>query len=217
MKLFVTTLFLTLAILKAPAFAGTLSLDVSGVLGPDLQGIDPLNMVGLTFSASGAINPNAAPIFVTGDSATYDFSEDLQVTLSKLTLTGYDATLTITAPPSGADTMIVEFDVDEFGFTPEVVASFSLPAGTLNGTEIQKVWAQVTQPDSKLSFGIPDAEDTLSGTVGLTGTISLGGTPPASVPEPGTFGLLGAGLVLAAAHNRRAGNSAPSRLSAGRR
>jgi hypothetical protein len=182
--------------------AGTLSMNVSGVLGPDLQGIDPLGLAGLTFTATGAVDPNAPPIYAAGDSATYEIWTDLQVTLSKLDLTGYDTMLTITAPPSGPDTVIMEFTVDEFGYSPEVVASFSLPAGTLNGSGIQAFSAAVTQPDSKLSFGIPGAEDTLSGTVGLTGNISVGGASPSSVPEPGTLGLLGAGLALAAAKMR---------------
>jgi hypothetical protein len=203
MKLLVTALFLIVAILPAPAAAGTLSLDVSGVLGPDLQGIDPLHLAGATFTATGAIDPNAAPIFAIGDTAIYGFSGDLQVMLSSLALTGYDALLTITAPSSGPDTVVVNFSVDEFGFTPQVAASFSLPAGTLNGTGIQAFSAEVTQPDSRLSFGVPDSEGSLSGTVGLTGSVSLGGTPCSGAPEPGTLGLLGAGLALAIAGKMR--------------
>jgi len=199
MKLLVTALFIILAILAAPAAAGTLSLDVSGVLGPDLGGIDPLHLSGATFSASGAIDSTATPIYVAGDTATYDLSGNLDIMVSQLALTGYDGTLTITAPSSGPDKVVVDFTVDEFGFTPEVIASFDLPAGTLNGTGIETFWAQVTEPDGRLSFGVPDSEGSLSGSLGLTGTISLGGTPPSGVPEPGTLGLLGAGLVLASA------------------
>lgn len=99
----------------------------------------------------------------------------------------------ITAPLSGTHTVVLDFGVEEFGFTPGVAASFTLPAGTVNGTGIQKFWAEVTEPDSALSFGVSDGENSLSGDVGLTGSISIGGTPPSSVPEPGTAGLLGAG------------------------
>src|ERR1017187_4005258 len=81
---------------------------------------------------------------------------------------------------------------------------FRLPSGTLNGTEIQKFWAEVNQPDGSLSFSlVPDMEGTLSGTVGITGSVSIGGTPSSSAPEPGTAGLLAAGLVLAIAMKMR--------------
>jgi hypothetical protein len=203
MKLSVTTFFLILGILAAPAAAGTLSLDVSGVLGPDLQGSDPLKVSGIPFTATGAINPNAPPIFTTGDSATYELSGDIDIMLGQLALTGYDAMLTITVPPSGPDAVVVDFTVDELGYKPEVAASFSLPTGTLNGTEIQKFWAEVTEPAGILAFGIPDDEDTISGTVGITGSVSIGGVPPPSVPEPGTLSLLGCGLALAIAGKMR--------------
>lgn len=202
MKLLVTALFLILAILPGTAAAGTLSFEVSGLLGPDMQGIDPLQLAGLTFTATGEIDPTTAPFFVTADSASYELWGDLQVMVSKLPLTGYGVTLIMTAPPSGPDTVFVDFTVDEFGFSPEVIASLSLPAGTLSGTAIQAFSAEVSQPDSTLSFGVPNEEATLSGTVGLTGNVTLGGSP-SPVPEPGTAGLLGAGLALAIAMKMR--------------
>jgi hypothetical protein len=198
MKLLVTALFLALLTLPVPAAAGTLSIDVGGVLGPVLQGSDPINLTGETFMATGAIDPNAVPVSISGDSATYDLSGNLQLMLGAVTLTEYDATLTITAPPSGPDTLALDFSVTEFNFTPQVEASFSLPSGTLNGTGIQRFWAEVSQPDSSFSFVLPDSEIDISGTLGITGSASIGGTPSSNAPEPGTVNLLAAGLVLGA-------------------
>jgi hypothetical protein len=204
MKLLVITVFLILVTLPVPAAAGTLSFDVSGVLGPVLQGPDPIQLAGATFTATGAIDPEALPIGISGDSATYDLAGNLQITAGTFILTGYDAMLTMTAPPSGPDTLFLDLRVTEYGFTPEIAAFFRLPSGTLNGTEIQKFWAEVNQPDGSLSFSlVPDMEGTLSGTVGITGSVSIGGTPSSSAPEPGTAGLLAAGLVLAIAMKMR--------------
>jgi|ERR1019366_126095 hypothetical protein len=203
MKLLVTTLFITLVALSIPAFAGTLDIDVNGVLGPVLQGADPIGLTGVTFTATGAIDANAVPIGIAGDSYTYDLSGNLQIMLGKLTLTGYNPELTITAPPSGPDTAVLDFGVTEFGFTPLVEAYLTLPPGTLNGTEIQKFWASVSQPDSSLTYTVPGEEAVIYGTLGITGSASIGGTPPSSAPEPGTVSLLAAGLVLAIAMKMR--------------
>src|ERR1035438_4542016 len=90
MKLLVITVFLILVTLPVPAAAGTLSFDVSGVLGPVLQGPDPIQLAGATFTATGAIDPEALPIGISGDSATYDLAGNLQITAGTFTLTGYD-------------------------------------------------------------------------------------------------------------------------------
>src|ERR1022692_2338164 len=66
MKLLVITVFLILVTLPVPAAAGTLSFDVSGVLGPVLQGPDPIQLAGATFTATGAIDPEALPIGISG-------------------------------------------------------------------------------------------------------------------------------------------------------
>lgn len=203
MKLLVVVCFLVLAMLPVPSAAGTLSFDVNGSLGPDLQGMDPLHLNGNTFSAGGSIDSNAQPFAAADDWASYEFAGDLQIAVGILELDGLDPILTITTPSSGPDTLNVDFGIDQYGFTPQVDATLVLPEGTLTGDGIQSFFAFVSQPDSTLSFGIPDSEGSLSGNVGLTGTVSLDGAPPANVPEPGTVGLLGAGLILAAVWGRR--------------
>jgi len=199
MKLLVTVLSLIVLTLPLPGIAGTLEIDVNGVLGPVLLGSDPINIAGATFTATGAIDPNAVPIGIAGNSYTYLLSGDLQITLGKLTLTGYDPELTITAPASGPDTAVLDFGVFEFGFTPQVEAFLTLPPGTLKGPGIQKFSAIISQPDSSLSYTLPGEELVIYGSVGMTGGASIGGTPPSGAPEPGTVSLLAVGLALAIA------------------
>jgi hypothetical protein len=195
MKLLVTTLFLTLTILALPAAAGTLSIDVNGVLGPLLDGADPIHLDGAIFTATGTIDQNAAPISVSGDSATYYLPGNLQIMLGNTTLTGYDAMLTMTAPSAGPDTMVLDFSIFQ-NAAPDVTASLTLPSGTLDGIEVQSFWASVTESDSSLSYSVAGTTDNLTGTLGITGTASIGDAPPSSVPEPGTIGLLAGGLAL---------------------
>lgn len=57
-------------------------------------------------------------------------------------------------------------------------------------------WANVSQPDASLSYSVPGATDNLTGTLGIDGSVSVGGPPSSSAPEPATIGLLAAGLVL---------------------
>jgi len=185
--------------LPAPAAASLLSIDVGGVLGPILQGGDPIHLAGDTFSATGAIDSNAVPIAASWDSATYDLSGNLQIMLGTLALTGYNAMLTITAPPSGPDAVILDFSVTEFNFTPDAAAFLTLPPGTLDGTEIQKFWVSISEPDGSLSYSVPGLSDVVTGTLGITGDASIGGTAQSSAPEPGTAGLLAIGLALAIA------------------
>lgn len=199
-----TALYLILTALAAPVAAGTLSIDVTGVLGPILQGSDPVHLAGDTFKATGAIDANALPISVSGDSAAYSLAGDLQIVLGNVTLTGYDALLILTAPPAGPDTMVLDFSVFAYSSTPDVTASFTLPAGTLNGTGVQSFWAGVTEPGSSLGYSVPGATYNLTGTLGIDGSAAVGGTPGSTTPEPGTAGLLAAGLALAVAFKMRA-------------
>lgn len=205
MKLLVTAIFLSLVSLPRPGIAGTLDINVNGVLGPLLQGVDGIGLAGVTFSAAGAIDQNAAPIFSAGDSYTYNLSGDLQLTLGKISLTGYNPELTITATASGADTAVLDFGVSEFGFTPVVEAFLTLPAGTLDGSGVQPFGANISQPDSYLTYAVPGQEDVIYATLGITGSASVGGASPSAAPEPGTVGLLGAGLALAAALRKLSG------------
>jgi hypothetical protein len=191
--------FFTLVTLPAPGMAGTLDVGVSGVLGPVLEGSDPIYLAGAPFTATGAIDANAVPIFTAGDSYTYDLLGTVQITLGQLTLTGYNPELTITASASGADTAVLGFGVTEFGFTPVVEAFLALSPGTLNGSGVQPFWSTLSQPDSYLTYAVPGQEDVIYGSLGITGNASIGGAPPSSAPEPGTVGLLAAGLALAIA------------------
>jgi hypothetical protein len=185
--------------LPAPGMAGTLDIDVYGVLGPLLQGSDPIHLAGVDFSATGAIDANAVPIFEAGDSYTYDLLGNLQITLGKVVLTGYDPQLTITAPPSGPDTVVLDFGVTEFSFTPVVEAFLTLPEGTLSSSELQPFWSSLSEPDSNLTYTVPGQEDAIYAELGITGSVSVGGVAPSSAPEPGTIGLLAAGLAMAIA------------------
>lgn len=188
---------LLLAALAIPLQASTLALDVNGVLGPVLSGSDRLGLTGLYFTLSAVIDQNSSPVRTTADSATYSVPGSLEIELGNLILTGYNATLTLTDPGSGPDVMSIAFGVTEFNFTPDAYATLSLPAGTLQGTGLQDFWAYVSQPDSSLSYFIPGVTDQVMGTLGVTGTASLGGGP-SGVPEPSTIGLLAAGLLAVA-------------------
>jgi hypothetical protein len=207
MKLLVTTLFLGLAALPPPADAGLLSIDVSGVLGPVLQGSDPIHLAGDTFTATGEIDANAVPIGASGGSAIYDLSGNLQIALGHLNLTGYDPMLTITAPSSGPDTVFLDFSVVEYSFTPDVIAEFTLPAGTLDGTGVQSFWANVSEPGATLSYSVAGGTQDVTGTLGITGNVSFGGAPASSAPEPGTLCLLAAGTVVAIGMKMRGGRA----------
>ena len=203
MKSLAAALFLALAALPIPAAAGLLSIDVNGVLGPVLQGSDPIHLAGDTFTATGSIDPNAVPISTSTDAAIYLLSGDLQVLVSNLTLTGYDAMITVIAPPSGPDTVVLDFSVLAYSSTPDVTASFTLPAGTFDGTGIQTFWEYVNEPGGSLGYSVPGATSVLTGTLGITGSVSVGGTPSSSAPEPGTAGLLALGTVVALALKMR--------------
>jgi len=197
MKILFTTLLLSLAALPKPAAAGLLSIDVAGVLGPVLQGADPINLAGSTFTATGAIDSNAIPISVSGDTAVYALPGTLQITLGQGAFTGYNALLSIIAPSFGPDTAVLDFSLFAFNTTPDATATFLLNEGTFNGTGIQSFSANVIEPDGSLGYSIAGATDNLTGTLGITGSVSVGGVQPSGVPEPGTFGLLTAGLLAA--------------------
>jgi len=199
MKLLVTAFFMILAMLPAPGMAGTLDIDVTGVLGPVLQGSDAIRLSGATFTATGAIDASAVPVGISGGAYVYDLSGDVQITLGLLTLTGYNPELILSAPSSGPDTAILDFSVTEYGFAPVVEAFLTLPAGTLIGSGVQPFTASVSEPDSYVTYALPGEEDVIYASLGITGNASMGGTPPASAPEPGTVGLLAAGLALAIA------------------
>jgi hypothetical protein len=186
--------FLSMA-LSIPARAGTVNFGTTGTLGPVLDGSDPLQLSGLSFSLTGSIDQNAVPISVTSDSATYLLPVNLSVRIGGLLpLTGYNSMITLTDPLSGPDTVSIDFNVVELSFTPIVGATLSLPDGTLNGTGIQNFFANVTQPDSSFFFTLPGGSQSISGTLGVTGTTFMGRGAP-GVPEPGTIGLLAAGLL----------------------
>jgi len=173
------------------------------VLGPVLDGSDGMNLTGVAFAATGAIDPNAAAIFSAGDSNIYDLSGNLQITLGKMTLTGYNPELTIAAPAFGVDTAMLGFSVTEFGFSPEVEAFLTLPSGTLSGSGVQPFSASLSEPDSYLTYALPGQETVIYASLGITGNASIGGTPPSSAPEPGTAGLLAAGGALAIAMKKK--------------
>ena len=192
---------------EAPARAGTVSFDVSGMLGPVLDGIDPLKFAGQAFTATGSLDENTLPIGTTADSATYGIPGDILISLGAVTLNGFNATLTLAAPPSGPDTMALDFSVTELSFTPVVSAILSFPEGTLNGTGLQNFSVNVTQPDSSLKFDLPGVSTVISGTLGITGTASMSGAtvpPPSGVPEPATMSLLAGGLLAVCVKLRRA-------------
>src|SRR5579871_1986381 len=126
-----------LAVVTLPLHAGTISLDVSGVLGPLFGGSDPLKLAGQSFTLAGLFDANLAPVSVTADSATYALPVNLQIAVGALYLTGYNADLTITTPPSGPDTVTLDFSVIQSNFSPDVYASLSLPAGTFSGPALR--------------------------------------------------------------------------------
>lgn len=191
-------LFLLTALSIPAAHASLVDLTISGVLGPKLGGVDPLGLTGQNFLVTAMFDKGLLPINTTFDSATYDLNGNLQITAGKIILSGYNATLTLTAPPSGPDTMALAFSVVEFSFNPQVYASLSLPAGTLSSTAIQDFSASVTQPPSQLVYDVLGNSEGISGNLGITGTASISGLTPSGVPEPATIGLMGIGFALIA-------------------
>lgn len=185
-----------LAVLSIPAaHASLINLEISGTLGPKLSGVDPLGLTGQSFLVTALFDSSLIPVSMMGDSATYDLNGNLEIKAGKIDLTGYNATLTLTAPPSGKDTLALSFSVVEFSFEPEVYATLSLPAGTLNGTGIQDFFVPVSQPDSNLVYDVLGNSQGISGNLGIGGTASISGQTPSGVPEPGTIGLMGIGLA----------------------
>jgi hypothetical protein len=202
----VIALALSCVALSLPARAGTITLETSGTLGPLLSGIDPLKLNGGSFLVMGTIDANSSPIGTTADSATYTLPGTLDITIGALDFSGFFGTMTLTDAASGPDTVVLDFLVSELGFVPVVSATLSLPEGTLSGTGLQNYSANIFEPDSTFSFQLVGGSSLLTGTLGITGVTSAsGGTLPSTVPEPGTIGLLAAGL-LAVTLARRARN-----------
>lgn len=183
------------AAVSVPLHAGTISFDVSGLLGPVLSGLDPLKFSGQTFSANGSLDANALPVSTTADSATYSIPGNIQITVGAIALNGFNALLTVTDPASGPDTLSLDFSVVEMTFTPDVTTVLSLPEGTLNGTALQNFTSSVSQPDSSLTFVLPGGSTSISGTLGVTGTASMTGGV-SGLPEPGSIALLASGLLV---------------------
>ena len=198
----ILALALVFAAFALPAQAGTITFDVSGTLGPVLAGSDPFNFGTQPFEASGSLDANTPPSGTTTYSATYDIPGNIQITVGPLgpsVLTAYNGQLTLIAPPSGPDTMMLSFSVSvtELYVTPDVIASLSLPEGTLNGTGLQSFQADVSQPDSYFLFSLQGVSEAFTGQLGITGTASMsGGTPPPEVPEPATVSLLAGGVLV---------------------
>jgi len=181
--------------LTIPVHAGTISLDVTGTLGPLLFGTDPLQLSGQTFEASGSFSQDLVPVDTTDDSAAYALPVNLQIMVGALVFTGYDPLLTVVVPSSGPDSVSLSFSVLPAQFSPDVYAFLSLPAGTLVNTGLQDFSVAVSQPDSNLFYTIFGNSQSLAGELGMTGTAALTGASGASAPEPGTIGLLAAGLI----------------------
>ncbi|MFN7993678.1 MAG: PEP-CTERM sorting domain-containing protein [Bryobacteraceae bacterium] len=200
----VFALVLLLTGFSRPVSAGMIGFDISGTLGPVLTGIDPLHLDGSAFSATGSIDQNAVPISTTENSATYLLPAPIQVIAGNINISGYNASLTVTDSSSGPDIISLDFSAVEVIFTPDVNATLSLPDGTLTGTGIQNFFADFSQPDSTFSFTLPGVSDLVSGTLGVTGTVNMGGGAPSGVPEPGTAAMMLGGLAAVALQIRRA-------------
>ena len=201
----VIVLTLSCVALSLPARAGAITLEASGTLGPLMSGIDPLKLDGGSFTVTGTLDQNSTPISVTADSATYNIPGTLDITVGLFDFSNLFGTMTLTDPSLGPDIVAFDFTVSELGFVPIVTATLSLPAGTLNGTELQDYSASVSEPDSLFTFQLPAGSSLLTGTLGITGISSAcGETSPSGVPEPGTIGLLASGLLAVTLVRRRA-------------
>jgi hypothetical protein len=79
------------------------------------------------------IDLSAAPMSVSGDSAVYNHFGNLQLTLGNTTFTDRRAAVRL-----GNGVQV------EYSFTPDVIAEFALPQGTLNGTGSQSFSASLS-------------------------------------------------------------------------
>ena len=185
-----------------PAQASSIGLETAGQLGPLLNGIDPLGLAGQDFLLTLSLPLDSLPISKTSDSATYSIPGTLNITIGALNFSGFYGNLTLTDPPSGPDTVGLDFLVSELGFVPVVTTTLVLADGTLNGTGLQNYTANVSQPDSTFSFELIGGSNMLGGTLGVTGTTSAFGAP-SGVPESGTIALLAGGLLAVILRRRR--------------
>jgi len=194
MKLSALILIALAAVL--PVQASILTFDMVGVLGPLESGTDPLSLAGDSFEFTGTIDGNAIPVATDTDSATYDVSGDVQLTMRGLTFTSDDASMTIQDSSTGPDYMMFTFTLSDYGFTPFLAASLSLPEGTLSGTAPQDFWATVGL-DSSVSYFLIGNSSFLSGSYGLSGIAQMtgDGIPASGVPEPGSIALMAGGLA----------------------
>jgi PEP-CTERM motif len=183
--------------LVLPVQASILTFDMTGVLGPLESGTDPLSLAGDSFEFTGTIDQNAVPVSTDVGSATYDVSGDVQLIMRGLTFTSQDASLTIMDSDGGPDYLLFTFQLSAYGFTPEIAASLSLPAGTFTGAAPQDFGAATVGSDSSVSYFLIDNSTFLSGSYGLSGTASMtgGAMPGSGVPEPGSIALMAGGLA----------------------
>ncbi|MGA2131156.1 MAG: hypothetical protein ABSH50_02490 [Bryobacteraceae bacterium] len=189
------TTLLMLAAMAAPAQAGLISLNISGAFGPLMAGDDPLKLAGQGFVVYGTFSAGLLPIAAAGDSATYALPDTLQIVVAGLTLTAYDAVLTISDPVSGPDAVHLSFSVIPLSFSPDVYTILELPEGTLDGTGIQDFSSGFSAPASSLTYQAFGTSTVLSGELGIAGSVSLAGARGAETPEPDPVSLLGIGLA----------------------
>src|SRR5579871_1802289 len=193
-------LFILLTTLTLPVCASTINIDINGTLGPLLAGSDPLNLAGDLFSAQGSFTDPFTLISGNGSSATYNVPGDLQIQAGNFDLTGYNATLTITDPSSGPDTLTLAFTIIQVITSPQAAVTISLPAGTFGSDNIQNLDVTFSQPDSNLLYSAIGNSAVVSGELGITGAATVTGAGPsgAQTPEPGTLGIVITSLLACA-------------------
>ena len=171
----------------------TLTITMSGTLGPVLSGSDPLGANGQTGTLVVMASESLSPTSSTATSATYTLPPGaITVTIGTTTYTtSSKSTMKITVPPQGKDNLILTANLKEVGLTITAVGTAALRNGSfplsvlVHPTTFQPspqpltAAATATGPGSKLKYTFLGSTSVL----GFTGTASDNAAADAVLPQ----------------------------------